>query len=48
VSTIALIIALAALALGVFLFIVMRKLIDAMKLAGEALEEIAKLLEQRG
>lgn len=47
-SAIALIIALAALGLSVFLFVIVRKMIDAMKLAGEALKEIAKLLEQRG
>ena len=45
-ALIALILATVALGLSVFLFLVVRKLIDANKLAAEALEQIAFVLER--
>lgn len=42
----ALILASVALGLSVFLFIIVGKLVDAMKMAGEAFEEIAGVLER--
>ena len=42
----AMILSILSLVLSIFLFVVVRKVIEAMKIAGEALEEMARLLER--